>query len=54
MRRAWGQAPAGQPDERHVTTGLPLEEISPLFDAPRELVRRNLAALGVLRAAAPK
>lgn len=36
------------------TTGLPLEEISPLFDAPRELVRRNLAALGVLRAAAPK
>ena len=25
-----------------------------LFDAPRELVRRNLAALGVLRAAAPK
>ena len=36
------------------TTGLPLEEISPLFDAPRELVRRNLAALGVLRTAAPK
>ena len=36
------------------TTGLPLEEISPLFDAPRELVRRNLAALGVLRAAARK
>ena len=25
--------------------GLPLEEISPLFDSPRKLVRRNLAAL---------
>ena len=33
------------------TTGLPLEEISPLFDAPRE-PRRNLAALGVRAAAA--
>lgn len=27
------------------TTGLPLEEITPLFDAPKALVQRNLASL---------
>ena len=27
MRRAWGQAPAGQPDERHASTGPPLESL---------------------------
>jgi len=29
------------------TTGLPLEQISPLFNEPRKLVRTNLASLGL-------
>jgi len=29
------------------TTGMPLETISPLFDSPRQLVRTNLASLGL-------
>jgi hypothetical protein len=33
------------------TTGMPLEDISPLFDEPRKLVRKNLQSLGLLRSA---
>ena len=32
------------------TTGMPLETISPLFNEPRKLVRRNLQSLGLLKA----
>ena len=33
------------------TTGMPLEDISPLFDEPRKLMRTNLRSLGLLKGA---
>ena len=35
------------------TTGLPLEDIAPMFGAPKTLVSTNLQSLGLIKATSP-